>query len=205
MLLLALLISAASAAFPQYWNVDESQDPLIDVTRFNFRSRNWTQVGNACSQPAAAGCKSWTQGLFPTISSDGTIINGGVPQNGNLTLHLEAIKTQLPLWIPDKDWFGNAVLDFESWTTVWELNDGTGDWHSKRYQNYSIKLANGNVDKATKDFQTAATTWFVETLLLCRKLRPLAKWVRKNISPLEYIPMISLDILIFIFLVVVEF
>jgi hyaluronoglucosaminidase len=172
LLLLVFLSISAAKSFPQYWNVDESQAPLVDVTQFNFHSRNWTQVGNECSQPIPSNCSSWTQGLFPTISSDGTIINGGVPQNGNLTLHLEAITTQLPTWIPEKNWAGNAVLDFESWTTVWELNDSPGDWHSKRYQNYSIQLANGNVVKAMYDFQTAATEWFVQTLLLCRKLRP---------------------------------
>ena len=42
--------------------------------------------------------------------------------------------------VPDINWKGNAVLDFESWTTVWDLNIGEGTWHSKIYQNYSIQL-----------------------------------------------------------------
>ena len=43
------------------------------------------------------------------------------------------------LTVPDINWKGNAVLDFESWTTVWDLNIGEGTWHSKIYQNYSIQ------------------------------------------------------------------
>ena len=176
-LLSALLPTAAfGSGFPQYWNVNEAHDPDVDVTLYGFRPRNFTQVGDGCSQPASMNCSSWLQGLWPEIKSSGEKINGGVPQAGNLSLHLEAIEKTLPGWIPDPEWAGNAVLDFESWTTVWEQNIGEGDWHSKRYQNESLRLANGNETAAKTQFEDSATRWFVETLVLCRKLRPNAKW-----------------------------
>ena len=40
-----------------------------------------------------------------------------MPQSGNLSLHLDNITKTLPQWIPDPEWNGNAVLDFEAWTT----------------------------------------------------------------------------------------
>lgn len=176
-LAMALLPAAASGSgFPQFWNVDEVQDPEVDVTLYGFRARNFTQVGDGCSQAKSANCSSWRQGLWPEITSGGEKINGGVPQAGNLSLHLEVVESTLPGWIPDPDWEGNAVLDFESWTTVWEQNIGEGDWHSARYQNESLRLANGNESLAKEQFEAAATRWFVETLMLCRKLRPKAKW-----------------------------
>ena len=114
-----------------YWNVAEA-DPLgINISSYNIFPANYTQTGNSCSNP---GCSTWTQGVFPTITSTGTTVNGGVPQNANLTEHLLALANGVMRWIPDPDWVGNAVLDFEAWTTVWELNTGSDreDWHSRR-------------------------------------------------------------------------
>ena len=106
-----------------YWNVADQNPRGIDVAAFNIHvfPANYTQTGDACSNP---GCKRWTQGVFPTISDSGTKVNGGVPQNANLSQHLEALSRDAVHWIPDPDWSGNAILDFEDWTTVWELNTG---------------------------------------------------------------------------------
>ena len=87
--------------------------------------------------------------------------------------------------VPDINWKGNAVLDFESWTTVWDLNIGEGTWHSKIYQNYSIQLMKKQYPtlneteiytKAKNAFEVAANTFFVETLKHCKKIRPNANW-----------------------------
>ena len=112
-----------------YWNVADANPPGIDISAYNIFPANYTQTGNGCSNP---GCSPWTQGVFPTISSTGHIVNGGVPQNANLSEHLRRLASNVTHWIPDPDWAGNAVLDFEDWTTVWELNSGGGDWHSRR-------------------------------------------------------------------------
>ncbi len=161
-----------------YWNVGESDPTAVDLRDFLIFSANFTQTGNGCSNP---GCKSWSQGLFPTISASGEMVNGGVPQNANLTAHLEALRKTVVSWIPDPDWSGNAVLDFEAWTTVWELNTDSGDWHSIRYTNYSLYLEklkhpdwnDSEIEAAAKKaFQGAATTFFVETLKTLSGLRP---------------------------------
>ena len=115
------------------------------------------------------------------ILDNGTAVNGGVPQAANLPVHLAELEKTVVKWIPDPQWDGNAVLDFEAWTTVWELNTGSGDWHSVRYQNYSIHLVQKEhpewpkeqiVAEAKKEFESAATEFFVETLNTCKKLRP---------------------------------
>lgn len=112
-----------------YWNVADADPPGIDLTAYNIFPANYTQTGNSCS---TLGCKPWTQGEFPTISDSWKIVNGGVPQNANLTDHLETLARDVVHWIPDPNWSGNAVLDFEDWTTVWDLNGGEGDWHSRK-------------------------------------------------------------------------
>ena len=130
------LCAAASTrsqiTFPIFWNVGESSEPKVNVEEYGFVSRTQTQVGGGCSNP---GCKPWSQGMFPTINTEtGETVNGGVPQNADLSLHLKKIEETLPDWIPDPKWKGNAVLDFESWTTVWDLNTGHGSWHSNAYK-----------------------------------------------------------------------
>lgn len=174
----------SSPPFPLFWNVGESQAPPIDVTQFDFSPRNYTQVGNQCSNPST-NCSSWTQGVFPSISDKGIKINGGVPQAGDLALHLQMFKEGVTTWIPDVNWNGNAVLDFEAWTTVWELNNHPDNWHGARYQNESLRIVQQTHPEynqtqleaaAKQEFETAATEWFVKSLELGRQLRPLAKW-----------------------------
>ena len=168
--------------YPIYWNVDETNNPDINIIQYNILPRNYTQCGNGCSN---INCTSWTQGLWPIIDNNGNIYNGGVPQNGNITAHEEALKQQIQTWIPDVNWNGNAVFDFEDWTTVWDYNTGTGSWHSIRYQQYSIQLVkdahpNWNeteiYNTAKSEFETAATNWFVKTLQTCKNIRPNAKF-----------------------------
>ena len=87
--------NVTATTFPIYWNADESVNPPVDVTKYGFISRSQTQVGNSCSNP---GCKSWKQGLFPSIGENGEIVNGGVPQAADLNKHLQIIEETLPLW-----------------------------------------------------------------------------------------------------------
>lgn len=174
--------------FSYYWNVGDSTPKTLNPEKFLVFSANYTQTGDGCSTP---NCQSWSQGLFPTISDDGTAVNGGVPQAANLSAHLELLEKTVVQWIPDPDWDGNAVLDFEAWTTVWELNTDSGNWHGRRYQNYSIYLVQKEhpewpkeqvVAEAKKEFEGAATEFFVETLSTCKKLRPKVRVVPGGVA-----------------------
>ncbi len=52
-----------------------------------------------------------------------------------MQLHLAALQQLIPLWISDPQFAGNAVLDFEAWSPVFDQNDGLGaSWHGKIYQ-----------------------------------------------------------------------
>ena len=189
--LYALLFSLASFApiavaegcnplpYEIYWNVGEANPTGVNLSQFLIFPANYTQTGDDCSTP---DCQPWSQGLFPTISASGKPINGGVPQNANLTAHLQKLEETVVTWIPDPEWSGNAVLDFEAWTTVWDLNtDRAGNWHSYKYVNYSIYLETLKHPEwnkteimlaAKKNFEAAATNFFVETLNTLKKLRP---------------------------------
>ena len=83
-----------------------------------LRLLNETQGERACILP---GCVPWTTGAFPLLECDSQtgrvtkMDNGGTPQQGNLSLHLQLIRETLPSWIPDEDWSGNAVTRLAAW------------------------------------------------------------------------------------------
>ena len=122
-------------------------------------------------------------------------MNGGVPQRGNLSLHLAgwsacvdnekhggpAACTNAPggFWdcVPP-DFEGNCVIDFEEYNGVWE------EAHP-RYQNASLKLVRdqhpswsaARVSTAAKaEFEAAAVEFLAATVRRGKELRPKCKW-----------------------------
>jgi hypothetical protein len=199
--------------YPVYWNVNgwsgyvPEGSPRLPVvlSRYGFRAPNQTETGGGCTVAGCGRCnhsldcepypcprKYWRscwQGDMPQIHADGAemkLLNGGVPQAGNLTRHLALLRLGIPHWIPDKDWSGNAVLDFEAWDPLWHENTAsTCGYHGACYQQLSIKLVKDAhpswnatlvVPEARRQFEAAALDWMVQTLETCREVRPKARW-----------------------------
>ncbi len=125
-------------------------------------------------------------GLWPRIvvAPDGnaTLVNGGVPENANLSAHLAQLEHDIPRWLPNEDWDGFAVIDFEAYTPVWQMNAAFG---KDAYLNASLELARSrhpqwSTEQQAKDakqqFEDAAMRFFVETLRTCSRLRSKARW-----------------------------
>lgn len=186
---------------------DNSTSTCPDPVEFDFVPCSQTATGTCPCQ--LKGCKCWTQGAFPVLleekeylrdyyyqydedppiwTSNETgkqyrVLNGGVPQYANLTLHLELIKQTIDDFIPPLDYNGNLVLDFENWTPIWEGNRGGNSYHAKVYQEYSIDLLEKQhpswtpeeiSELAGRSFRLAGVRFFVATLQLLRSLRPKA-------------------------------
>ena len=68
--------------FPIFWNVDETEWPLVNVTRFGILPSRLTQTGDACSV-GNPGCSGWTQGQLPyiTVAGDHVVTRGQHPVN----------------------------------------------------------------------------------------------------------------------------
>jgi hyaluronoglucosaminidase len=72
---------------------------------------------------------------MPRINDDGTLVNGGVPQAGNLTAHLEKFAADAAALLPLGPLTeGACLLDWEFWRAEWAT---TGD----AYRNASIARA----------------------------------------------------------------
>ncbi|XP_064642249.1 hyaluronidase-like [Lineus longissimus] len=120
-------------------------------------------------------------GKFPFFLPDGRAVNGGLPQLGNLTAHLEQCKKDFRSFIPDVTFGGLAVIDLEMWLGLWEFNFGV----RSNYKNKSIELVERMhptwnksqlVAEAKIQFDTAARKYMESTLLLARAVRPGGHW-----------------------------
>ena len=112
---------------------------------------------------------------------NGKAVNGGIPQLGNLTKHLELFRQNVSSMIVDPDYSGLAVIDWEQWDPLWARN-----WDSRQiYRDASIELAKKeNPDLPIKEvteiahaqFEKSARSFMEATLLELKKIRPNAKW-----------------------------
>ncbi|KAL6735704.1 hypothetical protein Aduo_006118 [Ancylostoma duodenale] len=110
-------------------------------------------------------------------------VNGGLPQNCSLEDHLNITEKNITERIPNKDYDGLAIIDFEEWRLLFDQNF----WGKKQvFRNQSITIATANnpgiqdekqIEKiAEKEFNDAARKFLVDTIQLGRTLRRHAKW-----------------------------
>ncbi|CDQ78842.1 unnamed protein product [Oncorhynchus mykiss] len=119
-------------------------------------------------------------GLYPRYNQ-GEAVNGGVPQNSSLLEHLRATSEDLRTYMPDRDFQGLAVVDWESWRPLWERN-----WEGmKVYWEGSRALVRSKHPDwspaqvevvARKEFEDAARAFMEGTLRLGEQERPKGMW-----------------------------
>jgi len=170
----------SSEAYPVFWHVvgrnatDFGPNGTLNVEQFGMKGLNYSFCGGI-------------GGKWPMLPDgvNGSVINGGVPQAANLSLHLELTQQHVEAQMSDVDYAGLGIFDFEAWFPIWEDNDSTDNWHGNRYQQYSIQLVKQQHPdwskeqleaQAKQEFEAAAIKMFVDTLNLCNKLRPKALW-----------------------------
>ncbi|KAJ8916657.1 hypothetical protein NQ315_000302 [Exocentrus adspersus] len=170
--------------FKIYWNIPTFQ---CDSHKLNFTNLaekyNITQNENDRFRGEDIAIL-YDPGDFPAILKNGTstvLRNGGVPQEGNLTLHLEIFAALVEELIPDVEFAGIGIIDFESWRPIFRQNFGT----LSPYKDLSISIEKRKhplwpsswVEKeATKRFELYARRFMEDTLLLAKYLRPNASW-----------------------------
>ncbi|XP_077194463.1 hyaluronidase-1-like [Paroedura picta] len=120
-------------------------------------------------------------GYYPYFSDTGNPINGGLPQNENLTRHLTKAKTDISQSIPLRKFAGLAVIDWEGWRPQWARNWG----NKKIYRNKSLELVRKHHPKwserkiktvAKSEFEIAGITFMNSTLALGKHTRPHGLW-----------------------------
>nr|DBA18360.1 TPA: hypothetical protein GDO54_016613 [Pyxicephalus adspersus] len=120
-------------------------------------------------------------GLYPYYGEDGDSINGGLPQNGSLSDHLDLAYKHLVTTIPSTDFHGAAVIDWEEWRPLWDRNWDKKDIYRKRSQDlvrgrHPEWPAQKVLLEARREFEEATEKFITSTLALCRKFRPGGLW-----------------------------
>ncbi|PIO24655.1 hypothetical protein AB205_0186380 [Aquarana catesbeiana] len=120
-------------------------------------------------------------GYYPYVTDVGISVNGGVPQNQSLAQHLSKAKEDIVKFLPDKDFQGLAVIDWENWRPLWDRN-----WDKKNiYRTKSIELVkmlhpdwpiNLLQKQAKEEFTVAAKSIMSETVLLAQEIRSNGLW-----------------------------
>uniref|UniRef100_A0A8R1U063 Hyaluronidase n=1 Tax=Onchocerca volvulus TaxID=6282 RepID=A0A8R1U063_ONCVO len=124
-------------------------------------------------------------GLLPyyhNYSDPKSAVNGGIPQRANISAHLSVVRNNISKQIPDANFSGLAVIDYEKWRPLWDLHNY---YKLKIYQNESIahvKTRNNGISEsnakkiAMDEFNNASVNFLLETIREAKKLRPNATW-----------------------------
>ncbi|XP_040267785.1 hyaluronidase-4 isoform X2 [Bufo bufo] len=120
-------------------------------------------------------------GYYPYVTDNGESVHGGVPQNRSLEEHISKAAQDIINRIPDKDFQGLGVIDWENWRPQWDRNWGSKDL----YREKSIKLVKDRHPdwpmhllrkQAKEEFDSAARSFMGDSVLLARKIRPEGHW-----------------------------
>ena len=181
--ILFLLIAIVSG-FDIYWNVPSLQcknNYNIDFVKLLRTYGILVNDGDKFQGERVTIFYDAQLGLYPKILKSGKMENGGIPQLGDLSKHLEKATADIKRIIPSKNFNGLGVIDWEAWRPTWEFN-----WEPLRiYQTESIKLAKKLNPKASDaeaqkiaelQWGKSAKSYMLETLRLVKKLRPEALW-----------------------------
>ena len=106
--------------------------------------------------------------------------NGGLPQLANLSLHRQAMERDMGISVPDEEFDGYIVHDYEAWAAPWGRA-------SELYRNASIALAASQLPagssssaiaaRAEEDYDHAAIAFLSFTINVTKQLRPKAAGV----------------------------
>jgi hyaluronoglucosaminidase len=199
-IVLLLFVVAADSKFTAVWNCPYMGKKVVNISglsanpsgSFNgsiitlfYGPGTWPRLKatrnpliNPCWEPKRP-C-TWNESM---IWSNITIAsNGGVPQEGDIEVHKEAVASLVEEMIPDVEFSGYGIFDWEDWRVLYKDN-----YDSLSYTNYYSTLLvkerhpdwtnSTRISKeAERQFNQGAKLFFTETLRTAKKLRPKGKF-----------------------------
>ncbi|KAM9216781.1 hyaluronidase-4-like [Dugong dugon] len=120
-------------------------------------------------------------GYYPYFSSERKPFNGGIPQNVNLSKHLQKTADDIAKVIPWWRSEGLVIVDWENWKPQWDRN-----WGNRIiYKNYSLAFTRSHHPDwsemkvktvAQQEFENAGRNFMNITLTLAVEMRPKCLW-----------------------------
>ncbi|XP_013168813.1 PREDICTED: hyaluronidase PH-20-like isoform X2 [Papilio xuthus] len=172
--------------FNVYWNVPTMQCKSKKLPFTNLYEKYGIIQNSNDSFRGEKVTILYDPGLFPALlknesSGKFKFRNGGVPQEGNITSHLDAFRSTVEKSIPDEKFDGIGIIDFESWRPVFRQNFGV----LVPYKDVSVQIEkklhwwwpNTWLQEEAKDrFEEAARQFMQNTVSVAKQLRPRARW-----------------------------
>lgn len=120
-------------------------------------------------------------GSYPWYTSEGVPINGGLPQNTSLQVHLEKAYQDINYYIPSENFSGLAVIDWEYWRPQWARNWNTKDIYRQKSRtlisDMKENISTADIEYLAKaTFEKSAKAFMEETIKLGIKSRPKGFW-----------------------------
>ena len=137
-------------------------------------------AGTAVTPGRVAVLLEHRTGAYPRFWR-GTSYHGGIPQRADIAAHLDKLARDLDREIPDRNFDGYAVIDYESWKPFWDTTWSNRDFYREesirhvRARFPSMNLAQAEA-LAKQEFEAAAREFMLATLREGKRLRPNAKW-----------------------------
>ncbi|XP_076052617.1 hyaluronidase B-like [Oratosquilla oratoria] len=165
---------AAPSPFPVYWNVPSQQcihhGIHIEVEQYGI-TQNTDDVFRGDKMTIF-----YNPGEFPHFDGD-DVINGGIPQRGNLTRHLLQFYNDVIEQVP-KDFEGVAVLDFEAYYPSYSMNklefkNIVKQWVMEQYPDWNDDQIKAYAELS---FNETIKPYFEAPLIMGEALRPKAVW-----------------------------
>jgi hypothetical protein len=155
--------------FPLYWGIDNSS--TVDTSLYPALLRN-----------SAASLYGWA-GILPQFVN-GVPANGGIPQRGNLSIHLARLATDVvsARALPDANMTGVCCLDYEQWRADW---NSTASSALAPYREASINYTTAQhpnisaaevLPTAIGEFEAAAGRFLQASLEAVQRVRPGCRW-----------------------------
>ncbi|XP_037093632.1 hyaluronidase-like [Pollicipes pollicipes] len=120
----------------------------------------------------------YSPGLFPNILKNGSEVNGGLPQVGSLDVHLKRFQEDLERSVPDVNFSGVGVIDFEGWTPWFAalaspLKQAALQLVRRQHPQWTDTRV---AEQAREDFEWWARLFLQQTLEAAERARPAAAW-----------------------------
>ncbi|CAB3240412.1 unnamed protein product [Arctia plantaginis] len=176
----------ASPEFKVYWNVPTMQCKSKNIIFDNLFEKYGIIHNTDDIYRGNEIAILYDPGNFPALiknSSTGEIKyrNGGVPQEGDLMDHLQNFKKEMDKSIPNEDFSGVGIIDFESWRPILRQNFGSltpykdvsYDIEKKRHWWWNKQRIE---NEAKRRFNAAGRDFMHTTISLAKKMRPKARW-----------------------------
>eukprot|EP01043_Picozoa_sp_COSAG02_P008979 COSAG02_NODE_298_length_25350_cov_48.266999_12_plen_392_part_00 len=165
LLLLSLVFCAAAAQQSRtvslVWDVDASSGVRLPVGLMNVAGVAGSSNGGPGTGHGLAANVYGNRGAFPSTAGGKTEI----PQTSNLSAHVAALRRGIGVLIPDEEFAGVCLLDFETMRADWNSSNPAS-------RALSITYAGNDTDLAKRQYEAAARRFFEATISTTRELRP---------------------------------